>query len=178
MSQVVDRFLHLYTEGYEGFFHLDHFTGDVETSVQPKKRRIRSPVCCPTRQTAEAETAKARSGTGMHLCRPELSIHSLRTDVSGAAADLCTAPCQPAVSDPCSAPAHAFSVLPLLPAFSGMLHTETEAPETPRLRSQSGHSVYQIKNMPPPQPRCKAHKRGVGQAAEKPSKAPDFLCFS
>lgn len=33
MSQVVDRFLHLYTEGYEGFFHLDHFTGDVETSV-------------------------------------------------------------------------------------------------------------------------------------------------
>ena len=23
----------MYTEGYEGFFHLDHFTGDVETSV-------------------------------------------------------------------------------------------------------------------------------------------------
>lgn len=41
MSQVVDRFLHLYTEGYEGFFHLDHFTGDVETSVL--KYLIRDP---------------------------------------------------------------------------------------------------------------------------------------
>ena len=30
MSQVVDRFLHLYTEGYEGFFHLNNMSGDVE----------------------------------------------------------------------------------------------------------------------------------------------------
>ena len=40
MSQVVDRFLHLYTEGYEGFFHLDHFTGDVFEKKKEQMRQI------------------------------------------------------------------------------------------------------------------------------------------
>ncbi len=132
--------------------------------VQPKKRCIRSPVCCPS----STETVKARSALTY------AGIHSLRTDVS-ALLLTCTAPLPARCvgSMFCTGTRLLTSSAACAPAFA----YRNEAPGN---ASASGHQGVCVPNKEHATPTacCAKLIKGVGQAPKSRPKRLIFLCFS